>query len=102
MSDYQQIPEGKDPELWELAKKRAGFKGHFVAYVIVNLFLWAIWFFSGHRIHSGSNIPWPLWTTLGWGIGLAFHFAGVYVFPEVYSTEKEYQKLKNKQQNNKK
>ena len=97
MSNDQQPPAGKDPELWELAKKRAGFKSHFVAYVIVNVFLWAMWFFSGQRIYHGSNIPWPLWTTLGWGIGLAFHFAGAYVFPKVYSTEKEYQKLKSKQ-----
>ncbi len=94
MSNYQQSPAAKDPELWESAKKRAGFKGHLISYVIVNAFLWAMWFFSGHRIYNGSNIPWPLWTTLGWGIGLAFHFAGAYIFPKVYSVEKEYQKLK--------
>ena len=97
MSHYQQPPEGKDPELWEIAKKRAGFKSHLTAYIIVNIFLWAMWYFSGQRIYNGSDFPWPLWTTLGWGIGLAFHFAGTYIFPKANSVEREYQKLKNKQ-----
>ena len=97
MSNYQQPPGNKDPELWELAKNRAGFKNHVTAYVIINAFLWAMWYFSGPRIYHGSDFPWPLWTTLGWGIGLAFHFAGAYVFPKANSVEREYQKLKNKQ-----
>jgi 2TM domain len=96
MQDYQQQPAGKDPELWELAKKRAGFKRHFIVYAIVNVFLWVMWFYSGRHFHQNLYVPWPMWTTLGWGIGLAFHFAGAYIFPKVYSVEKEYQKLKNK------
>ncbi|MBK6380401.1 MAG: hypothetical protein IPF72_12080 [Chitinophagaceae bacterium] len=32
---------------------------------------------------------------IGWGIGLAFHFAGAYVFPKANSVEREYEKLKN-------
>lgn len=106
MSHYNQpAPEGKDPELWELAQKRAGFKSHAFVYLIVNAFLWGIWLFTGNQRH-GINInewdtrhyPWPIWTTLGWGIGLAFHFAGVYIFPKANSVEKEYEKLKNQQQ----
>jgi hypothetical protein len=99
---YQPVPEGKDPVLWEIAQKRASFKRHLVSYVIVNAFLWAMWYFSGER-HSIVNLdfrayhfPWPLWTTLGWGIGLAFHFASAYVFPKANSVESEYEKLANK------
>lgn len=106
MSHYHQpAPEGKDPELWEIAQKRAGFKGHLVSYIVVNGFLWALWFFTGnqHRIFDGGDwnmhhYPWPIWPTLGWGIGLAFHFAGAYVFPKTNSVEREYQKLKNQHQ----
>jgi hypothetical protein len=43
------------------------------------------------------HYPWPIWTTLGWGIGLAFHFAGAYIFPRANSVESEYQKLKDQQ-----
>ena len=105
MSHYNQpAPEGKDPELWEIAQKRAGFKKHLVTYVIINAFLWGIWFVTGnqHRIFDVGDwdmhrYPWPIWTTLGWGIGLAFHFAGAYVFHKSNSVEREYQKLKNQQ-----
>ncbi len=105
MSDHQPAPEGKDPVLWETAKKRASFKGHLASYVIVNGFLWALWYFSSghHHVEAGEYnwdyIPWPIWPTLGWGIGIAFHFVGAYVFPEANSVEREYQKLKNKKTN---
>jgi hypothetical protein len=105
MSNYRQpVPEGKDPELWELAEKRAGFKSHLVSYVIVNAFLWALWYFTGSPDReldlgtwSGHHYPWPIWPTLGWGIGLAFHYASVYILPKSNAVEKEYEKLKNQQ-----
>lgn len=96
MSHYQPAPEGKDPMLWEIAQKRASFKTHLGTYVIMNGFFWAVWYFSGsHYGHQG--LPWPVWPMIGWGIGLAFHFAAAYVFPASNSVEKEYQKLKNRQ-----
>jgi hypothetical protein len=95
MSNYQQpVPEGKDPILWEIAQRRASFKSHALAYLIVNLFLWGLWFFNAKD--NNSSYPWPIWSSLGWGIGLAFHFAGAYVFPKANSVEKEYEKLTNK------
>ncbi len=96
MSNYQPVPEGKDPVLWEIAQKRAGFKRHAVTYIIVNAFLWVIWFLSANRhgvdfdIYGWNHFPWPLWSTIGWGIGLAFHFARAYIFPEANSVEREY------------
>jgi hypothetical protein len=69
---YNQFtPEGKDPQLWAIARRRASFKTHLTTYVIINIFLWAICFFTdGDR----NGLPWPVWSTLGWGIGLAFHY----------------------------
>ncbi len=92
-------PEGKDAALWEIAQKRASFKSHLTVYLIINAFLWGIWFFSDDpdKSFNGYSYPWPIWTTLGWGIGLAFHYAGAYVFHKSNLAEKEYQKLKNKQ-----
>jgi 2TM domain len=99
MSHNQQpAPEGKDPVLWEIAQKRASFRGHLTSYLIVIPFLWAVWFWSGNNYGSGHHYPWPIWPMLGWGIGLAFHYAGAYVFPKANLVEKEYQKLKNNQQ----
>lgn len=97
MSNYKPAPEGKDPVLWEVAQKRASFKSHLVSYLIVNSFLWALWYFTGrHSDNSWNELPWPVWPTLGWGIGLGFHFAGAYIFPQTNSVEKEYEKLKSK------
>lgn len=97
MSQLQPTTEVKDKMLWKMAKKRAGFKRHLMIYIVVNIFLWAVWFFSGGRVYGNSGIPWPLWSTLGWGIGIAFNYFGAYTFPESNTIEKEYQKLKNKQ-----
>jgi len=91
MSYQYQTPPGRDPHLWDLAQRRASFKSHLATYVIVNLFLWGIWFFTGR---GGDKAPWPVWPTLGWGIGLAFHYLAAYVTPRGHkAVEAEYEKL---------
>ena len=87
----------KDPELWKLAQKRAGFKQHAILYVIMNIFFWLLWYFTKQGYSGDNNIPWPVWATLGWGIGLFFQYRAAYVYPKSNSAEKEYYKLKNKQ-----
>jgi hypothetical protein len=82
------MKEEKDAELWQLAKARADFKTHLASYLIVNGMLWLLWLFtSGTHAH-----PWPIWPTMGWGIGLLFNYLAVYKFTN--SIEKEYEKLK--------
>lgn len=93
MSHYNQPPEGKDPALWEIAQRRASFKSHLAVYLVINAFMWGIWFFN--QKDHGTGYPWPIWTTLGWGIGVAFHYIGAYVYPKANSVEREYEKLKN-------
>jgi len=43
-------------------------------YTIVNLFLIAIWWFTG----GPRVIPWFIFILFGWGIGLASHLLSVY------------------------
>ena len=93
--DYQPAPQGKDPHLWNIARKRNSFKRHLSVYLIVNVFLWAVWYFTRNDYPEG-DIPWPLWTTFGWGIGIAFHYMGAYVSTGSHSIEREYDKLVNK------
>jgi len=90
------IPTDKDAQLWETAKRRVDFKSHLTVYIIVNVFLWALWYFGGYKNYR-SSLPWPAWTTLGWGVGVAFHFISAYVLPKSNSVEHEYQKLKRQQ-----
>lgn len=83
----------QDEMLWKKAKKRVDFKRHLFTYILVNGFLWAIWFFTGEYEH-GQRFPWPLWATLGWGIGLAFNFYSAYIDNKGDAVEREYEKLK--------
>ena len=96
MTNESITPQGKDPQLWHLAQKRASFKKHLVTYLIINAFLWLLWFFGGADTY-GSGLPWPVWPTFGWGIGLVFHYMSAYVTTGSDSVEREYQKLKNNQ-----
>lgn len=85
----------KDELLWKAAKKRVSFKRNFTAYIIVNAFLWCLWFLSGKET-THNFIPWPIWPMLGWGIGLAFQYFGAYVFyDKADAVEKEYNKMKS-------
>ena len=85
----------KDKELWKIARKRVNFKRHLFTYLIVNLFLWCLWLMGDKKGHGA--IPWPAWSTIGWGIGLGFDYVGSYLLNGNDSIEKEYNKLKEKQ-----
>jgi hypothetical protein len=86
----------RDPQLWKMAKARAGFKSHLFIYLFINAGLWGIWGI-GVFFDKGTDYPWPIWTTLGWGIGLVSHYFSVYTINEKQMVEREYQKLLNKQ-----
>jgi hypothetical protein len=63
----------------ELAIKRLhqkrGFQGMLVSYVVINAFLWILWAITDS---NKSGIPWPLWVTLGWGIGVVMSAWSIY------------------------
>lgn len=81
----------RNDSLWELAKRRAGFKKSAISYIVVNLFLIAVWYFTSR----GHVYFWPIWPILGWGIGLVFQYLNAYHYNNYFSIEKEYEKLKN-------
>lgn len=99
MTNFQRMPDinnEKDKQLWEIAENRASFKRHLLIYMLVNVFLWVVWLLNEDRFNG--DIPWPVYTTLGWGIGVTSHYLGVYVYPESNSVKREYEKLKKNQQ----
>ena len=86
----------RDEALWAIAKKRASFKKSFLTYAIINIFLWCIWFFNDRDFgNTQNNWPWPLWVTLGWGLGIVFQYRDAYLTSNSNSVQKEYDKLKN-------
>jgi hypothetical protein len=49
--------EQHDEMLWATAKKRAAFRKQLISYILVNSFMWGIWFMSGNRINQHSGFP---------------------------------------------
>jgi hypothetical protein len=54
-------------------KERQDFIIHLAAFVGSNLIIWGLWFFL-----LFGPFPWPIFVTLGWGIGIVFHFLSYY------------------------
>lgn len=85
----------RERELWKIAKKRVGFKRHLASYLVINGFLWLLWYFTDSK-NEHAGVPWPIFPMLGWGIGLMFNYLNAYVFIKHDAIEKEYEKLKGK------
>ena len=72
----------------ERAKRRfdafAGLMWHIAAYVVVNAFLWGV------DLVQGGGLEWAFWTTIPWGLGLAFHVAA-YLLEDSRFKERKYQ-----------
>ncbi len=84
-----------DEELWKLAIKRAQFKRHLMSYLIVNGFLWAIWFST--KPDGGFSSIWPIWPTLGWGLGLFINHREAYADTSNLA-QNEFEKLKKERE----
>ncbi len=81
-------PEALREQALVRLKKRRDFKAHAFVYVIVNAVVWSIWTVIGLSSHSWW--PWPVFITLGWGIGLVMNAWDVYVRKPI--TEDELQR----------
>ncbi|MGB3863931.1 MAG: 2TM domain-containing protein [Candidatus Aminicenantaceae bacterium] len=68
-----------EEQIYEQAKKRVeakkGFYIHLTVYILVNILLVLIWTFA-----ADGGFPWFIFPLGGWGIGILFHFLGVFVF----------------------
>ena len=87
--------KNKDARLWTEAKKRVGFRSHLISYILVNALLWIVWWQSVPEGSMAGHIPWPVWPTIGWGIGLIFHYVFTYLVHSEgrNAIEREYRKL---------
>jgi hypothetical protein len=89
-----------EEEIYKTARKRVeekkGFFSHLATYIVVNGILILIWAFTSR------GYPWFVWPLGGWGVGLIFHFLGVFFFNketgwERNEIEKEARKLRGNQ-----
>ncbi len=84
----------RDEQLWRIARKRANFRRSFFVYVVINAFLWGVWWFTIGRNSGVRGYPWPIWVMLGWGIGIAFQYFDAYHGSKQDLEQQEYEKLK--------
>lgn len=79
-------------------KKIKGFYSHLIVFIVINLFL------SGFNIYRYMNEGYEFFevitkfsvlsTPVFWGIGLFFHWIGVFGFKSVFSSDWEERKIK--------
>lgn len=86
------MEEEKNEQLWKVARKRAAFQRHLITYLVINGFLWVLWYLNG-GYRFGGGTPWPIWPMLGWGIGLAFNYFEAYQGDKDSLAQREYKKL---------
>lgn len=91
------MQNNNDERLWQIAKDRANFKKSVFSYLVVNAFLWAIWYVTAGRHGINTDLPWPVWSMLGWGLGLAFQYFKAYNGRKDDLAIREYERLKEEQ-----
>lgn len=58
------------------SSNRTAFRTHATVFAAVNLLLFMVWL-TTWQLAGGTSYPWLLWPLLGWGVGLAAHYAAV-------------------------
>lgn len=53
---------------------KKGFRIHLIVFLLSIPAMWIVWYFINR------TYIWPLWSMAAWGIGVLFHYLGVYVF----------------------
>ncbi len=92
-------PKISDEELYrkarEIVEAKKGFYIHLIIYLIFCGVMYLIWrlTWTGYR--------WYIWPVFGWGIGVLFHFLGVFAFGrpmgwEESQVEKEVERLRER------
>ncbi|HEX2912818.1 MAG TPA: 2TM domain-containing protein [Chloroflexia bacterium] len=88
---YNYSQGDSDPQYQEAYKQaerrvraKLGFYWHLASYVIVNGLLIIVYLITG-PVPGFYSYPWFVWPMFGWGIGLLFHYLGVFVFSNVNS-----------------
>jgi hypothetical protein len=76
--------DARDAAIVRIRRKRQ-FQYQLMIFVVINVFLWILWAFTG-------GFPWPIFVTLGWGLGIATQAWHIYGGPSRPITEAEIQR----------
>ena len=90
----------RDQRLWQIAKARTKFQNHLVTYLVVTGGLWLLWALTAgvQELHSHFTLPWPIWSTVFWGVAVAMQGMAAYSpLNRGERTQREYERLLNQQ-----
>jgi len=84
-----------EQKIIEQAKRRIGFRIHFAVYLGVIILNWVSWAIT---FNNYPNIKWiliwPMYPTLGWGIGIIIHYVTIFHSDKLFSVDKEVERIK--------
>lgn len=83
-----------EERMWKMAERRVAFKRHLFVYIVINLMLIALWYFTSYKDGDTAGY-WFIWPLMGWGIGVMFNYWGAY-HDDQGSVDREYQKIKSR------
>lgn len=92
------MPDEKDTQLWRIAQRRAAFRKNLYSYLVINAFLWAVWWFTIGKDKGFTGYPWPVWIMLGWGLGLGIQYFKAYQGTKSELADEEYERLKRRKE----
>ena len=77
-----------EQQILERAENIVSFKSYFLVYILANIFLFSL------DIYDNDHVNWAIFSILGWGIGLVYHYFSI--SNPFFSVEKEVEKLNKK------
>lgn len=92
------MPNEKDTQLWRIAQRRAAFRKNLYSYLVINAFLWAVWWFTIGKDKGFTGYPWPVWVMLGWGLALGIQYFKAYQGTKAELADEEYERLKKRKE----
>lgn len=80
---------GKEKSDYDKARKRViekkKFYQHLTSFAVINIFLFLL------NMLTSPSVFWFHWTTLGWGVGLVFHYFNTFGFPGMHSNDNDWE-----------
>ena len=67
-------------------KKKREFRGHFITFAVVSVFLFLL------NLFTSPGYLWCLWAVGGWGLSIVFHYFDAYGYPGQREEEEEIQR----------
>jgi len=85
----------RDQQLWRIARSRTKFQSHLLIFLVINAGLWLLWALVPESRHERHELPWPIWTSLFWGIAVVLQGVAAYSgLNSAERTQREFERLR--------